>query len=223
MGTPTIEERLDRLESLDQIRQLPAKYALSLDMRDFDAMANLFVEDVGMPGKQRGRQALKRWYAKTMRSNPGSAHGVAGQIIDFETPDLASGIVYSRNDLDHGDAWIIEMMIYLDRYERRDGVWYFQMRTPLYWYETDITQPPVGERKLRIPGRQWAEGAYHDAFPSWREFWEDLSYEDKPVRAPAELYRFLETFRRGEPAPRVTPEGGSGAPPASAGPPARPG
>ena len=42
----TIEERLDRLESLDQIRQLPAKYALTLDMRDIDAMVSLFAPDV---------------------------------------------------------------------------------------------------------------------------------------------------------------------------------
>jgi hypothetical protein len=95
---------------------------------------------------------------------------VHGQIIDFESPDLASGVVYSRKDLDLGEAWMLELMIYLDRYERRDGVWYFQRRTPLYWYETDMTRPPVGEKKLRIPGYEPAEGAFHDAFPSWAEF-----------------------------------------------------
>ena len=38
--------RIDRLESLDEIRQLAAKYSLALDMRDMDAMVNLFPEDV---------------------------------------------------------------------------------------------------------------------------------------------------------------------------------
>ena len=38
--------RIDRLESLDEIRQLAAKYSLALDMRDLDAMVNLFPEDV---------------------------------------------------------------------------------------------------------------------------------------------------------------------------------
>jgi zinc transport system permease protein len=42
----SIEARLDRLESLEQIRQLPARYGLALDMRDMDALAGLFVEDV---------------------------------------------------------------------------------------------------------------------------------------------------------------------------------
>ena len=39
-----LESRIDRLESLDSIRQLAAKYALSLDMRDLDAHVNLFAE-----------------------------------------------------------------------------------------------------------------------------------------------------------------------------------
>ena len=200
--------RIDRLESLDQIRQLPAKYTLALDMRDFDAMANLFVEDVGVPGKRRGRAALKQWYVETMRPIPATFHGINGQIIDFETPELGSGIVYSRNDLDLGDAWMLELMIYLDRYERRDGVWFFQRRTPLYWVHTDPNSPPLGEAKLRRPGSDEAfVGGYHAAFPSWAEFWANTDIGEEPVRPPAELYRFLETFRRGAPTPRVNPMG----------------
>ena len=38
-----LEERIDRLESLDQIRQLASKYAVSLDMRALDMHVNLFV------------------------------------------------------------------------------------------------------------------------------------------------------------------------------------
>ena len=41
-----LSHRIDRLESLEQIRQLPARYALALDMRDLDALAGLFPEDV---------------------------------------------------------------------------------------------------------------------------------------------------------------------------------
>ena len=56
--------RVERLEALEEIHQLPAKYAAALDMRDLDALVNLFVDDIGVPGKQRGRHALKRWYAR---------------------------------------------------------------------------------------------------------------------------------------------------------------
>lgn len=41
---------IDRLESLDEIRQLPAEYSLALDMRDSHAWANLFPEDIRVGG-----------------------------------------------------------------------------------------------------------------------------------------------------------------------------
>ena len=42
----SLEDRLDRLESVEGIRQLAARYALSLDMRDLDAHVNLFAPEV---------------------------------------------------------------------------------------------------------------------------------------------------------------------------------
>lgn len=205
--------RIDRLESLDQIRQLPARYALALDMRDWDSLVNLFVDDIGVPGKQRGRQALKRWYDDQLRGDHlGTAHGVAGHVIEFETPDVAAGVVYSRNDLETESTWIIEMMAYLDRYERRGGRWYFGRRTPLFWYESDITDPPLhGSRKVRWPGRDWVEESFHEAFPTWREFWDAEGYGELPVEPPADLERFIAHLRRGAPTPRVEPGGGSSA------------
>jgi hypothetical protein len=205
-----IEARLARLEAVDQIRQLAAQYALSLDMRDFDALVNLFVDDVGVPGKQRGRAALKRWYADTMRSVPGSFHGIAGHVIDVETRSTARGVVYSRNDLDLGEHWMLELMIYLDQYERRGDRWYFARRTPLYWVHTDPNVPPLGDAKLRRPGSATARrGAYHDAFPSFAEFCAGRGIGDEPVADPAALDRFIETIRRGSGTPRVDPLGSS--------------
>ena len=53
----SIEKRLDRLESLDEIRQLAAKYSVTLDMRDLDMHVNLFVPDVRVGKEGAGRQA----------------------------------------------------------------------------------------------------------------------------------------------------------------------
>ena len=47
-----LEQRIDRLESLDEIRQLVARYALSLDMRDLDAHVNLFAPDIRVGNDQ---------------------------------------------------------------------------------------------------------------------------------------------------------------------------
>jgi hypothetical protein len=207
--TDDLEARIARLEALDEIRQLAAKYAVALDMRDFDAVANLFVDDVGVPGKRRGRAAMRQWYdTEIRRSTLGSAHGVLGHVIDVHDADRASGLVYSRNDLETESTWVIELLAYLDAYERRDGHWYFRRRTPLFWYQSDITDPPVGPNKMRWPDMQPHDGAFHEAFPSWEEFWAaDPGRLDKPVPAPAAVGAWLSTLRRGNDVPRVNPTG----------------
>jgi SnoaL-like domain len=203
----SLTARIDRLESIDQIRQLPAKYALCVDMRDMDALANLFVDDVYVSKTLKGRQAIKQWYDSALRTGLiGSAHGIHGHIIDIENADFADGLVYSRNDLEQDDVWMMEVMAYLDRYERRDGIWYFQRRTPLFWFQCDHREPPIGggENKLRWNGREWAAGAFHDAFPSWQDWWDEVDVGGtSPVKPPAPLGKFLAALRRGEGMPKV--------------------
>lgn len=204
-----LQARVERLEALDEIRQLAAKYAVALDMRDLDALVNLFVEDVGVPGKRRGRAALRAWYDAAMRHHLlGSAHGVLGHVIDIHDADHASGLAYSRNDLETNSVWVIELLAYLDSYARRDGHWYFVRRTPLFWYQSDITDPPVGPDKMRWPGSLRHDGGFHNAFPSWKDFWNnDPGRLDAPVPAPAAAGGWLRTLRRDAAAPRVNPTG----------------
>lgn len=204
-----LEARIERLEALDEIRQLAAKYAVALDMRDLDALVNLFVEDVGVPGKRRGRAALRSWYDVEMRHDLlGSAHGVLGHVIDIHDADNATGLVYSRNDLETESVWVIEMLAYLDSCQRREGRWYFVKRIPLFWYESDITDPPVGGQKMRWPGTPRHDGSLHDAFPSWQEFWNaEPGRLEAPVTAPAPIGAWLRTLRRDAADPRVDPTG----------------
>ncbi|MCF6390539.1 nuclear transport factor 2 family protein [Mycobacterium sp. MBM] len=201
--------RVDRLEALDEIRQLAAKYAVALDMRDLDSLVNLFVDDVRVPGRRTGRAALRRWYDDELRHDLlGSAHGVLGHVIDIHDSDHASGLVYSRNDLETAAVWVVELLAYLDVYERRDGRWYFARRTPLFWYESDILDPPVGPGKMRWPGTGAHDGIFHEAFPSWDEFHRaDPGRFDAPVAAPAALGNWIRTLRRDSATPRANSTG----------------
>ena len=63
----SIERRIDRLESIDEIRQLVAKYSVSLDMRDLDAHVNLFAPDIRVSKTKTGRAHLRRWLDDTLR------------------------------------------------------------------------------------------------------------------------------------------------------------
>ena len=200
----TLEQRIDRLESLDAIRQLPARYALCLDMRDMNAMVSLFTPDVRVGRDRTGRAALRAYMDETLRSPfTGTSHHVGGHIIEFDNADAAHGIVYSKNEHETGDEWVIMQMMYADDYVRRDGRWYFACRLPLYWYATDLNKPPIGDRKMRWPGSEWVEGNFHKLFPSFAEFWAREGDDGSPVPEPAPLEKFLETMRRGSAAPRV--------------------
>lgn len=204
METSALLARIDRLESLDQIRQLPARYALALDMRDMDAMVSLFAPDVRVGKDASGRQALRAYMDRTLRLPfTGTSHHIGGHVIEFDDPDHAHGVVYSKNEHETGDEWVIMQMMYSDDYVRADGRWYFARRLPLYWYATDLNKPPVGENKMRWPDTEWVEGNFHKLFPSYAEFWAREGDHGGPVAEPAPLEKFLETMRRGAAAPKV--------------------
>ncbi len=205
-----LEARLDRLESLEEIRQLVAKYALSLDMRDLDAHVNLFAPDIRVSRDKVGRAHLKRWLDDTLRLQfTGTAHHTGNHIIEFDDADHAHGVVYSKNEhetpCENGETeWVIMQMLYWDNYERIDGRWVFRRRLPCYWYATDLNRPPVGEHKMRWPDREHYDGAFHELFPSWAEFWASPPDSDEPeVAPPVPLDQFLATMRRGAPDPRI--------------------
>ncbi len=210
MTDSSLLQRIDRLESLEEIRQLPAKYSLSLDMRDLDAHVNLFAPDIRVSREKTGRGHLKRWLDDTLRQQfTGTSHHIGNHIIEFDDVDHAHGVVYSKNEhetprQDGGADWIIMQMLYWDNYERMEGRWYFRRRLPCYWYATDLNSPPVGDNKMRWPDRESYEGAYHALWPSWEDFWANPPAEDAPeVAAPAPLEQFLATMRRGSPDPQI--------------------
>jgi hypothetical protein len=186
------DARLARLEATDEIRQLVAKYCLALDMRDLDALCGLFPEDVRVGGGASGRRALKAWFDETLREQfTGTAHVTGNHIIEFDDAHHARGVVYSRNEHETGGDWVIMTMIYLDRYERQAGRWLFRRRLPLYWYATDLNAPPIGERKMRWPGREPYEGGFHAPWPSWERFWSGAFDADSDVPAPAPIDGFI--------------------------------
>jgi len=204
MATP--EQRIDRLESIDEIRQLVSKYALSLDMRDLDAHVNLFAEDIQVSRELTGRKALKRWLDDTLRLQfTGTSHHVGNHVIEFDDPDHAHGVVYSKNEHETGDEWIIMQMMYWDNYERIDGRWYFRRRLPCYWYAADLNKPPVGDNKMRWPDRGPYKGAYHELFPSYEKFWKNPPKDGvtPEVATPAPIDDFLKTMRAGHPDPKI--------------------
>lgn len=206
MDQNTLAQRLERLESIEAIRQLAGKYSLSLDMRDLDAHVNLFAPDIRVGGGKSGRAHLKHWVDDTLRHQfTGTSHHLGQHIIEFVDADHAIGVVYSKNEHEAGNEWVIMQMLYWDDYERIDGQWYFRRRLPCYWYATDLNKPPIGDMKMRWPGREPYYGTFQALFPSWKSFWADAPARDSlpEVAEPAPLEHFLRQMRADTPAPKI--------------------
>lgn len=184
---------------------LAAKYSLALDMRDLDAWVGLFPADVKVSKDASGRAHLKTWIDATLRNQfTVTSHHIGGHIIEFTDTEHASGVVYSKNEHETGPEWVTMQMLYWDDYERIDGRWYFRRRLPCYMYAADSRHPPIGDKKMRWPGRECYDGGWHDLWPSWKEFWQNKPSADLPeVAEPAPLEQFLATMRRGGALPKV--------------------
>lgn len=165
---------LDDLLAHGQIRELVHRYALALDSRDLDMLVDLYVDDVQV-GDGRGRDALRRFYDTAMREVGVTILSVGTHVVDLAGPDDARGQCYTLGQIQDGDRWIVQSILYSDRYVRRDGRWYFaRQRHHRLWYGA-----PVGVNPLTLPPANWPE--HHDgrgdlpaaAFPTWTSFWEE--------------------------------------------------
>lgn len=171
----TMEERVDRMESLAAIRQLPCRYALALDSRDMDAMAALFVPDV-QAGSEVGRDALRRWFTQILQASRTTIHLVANHIVDFDDAHHARGVVYCRDQLERPSSgrWEIGDLQYWDSYERVDGEWCFRRRKFHRWYLTDALSRPAHGAGVNDGSDPLAAGQLPEAFPTWAPYWESV-------------------------------------------------
>jgi len=170
--TADLAARLDRMESVEAIRQLAFAYALAVDARDLDLLVSLYVDDV-RTADGAGRGALKAVFDQSLRQFTTSSHLVSNHLIEFIDADNALGLVSCRIEHEVGAEWVTMVSLYHDRYERRGGRWLFRGRIPGRLYATAEDDLPLGENKLRWPGAAPRAGNFHDSLPSWSAFWGD--------------------------------------------------
>jgi ketosteroid isomerase-like protein len=161
---------LDRLLAHDEIRQLAARYALAVDSRDLDSLVDLFVPDVHVGRRERGRDALRESFRESLRGIGVSILNVGTQVIDVVDDTHASGHVYCKGEIQDGDRWIHQAILYRDTYERRGDHWYFVRRIHELWYGAE-----VGVNPLALPPANWPEhhdgrGTLPERWDTWTEF-----------------------------------------------------
>ena len=162
---------LDRLIAHEEIRQLAARYALAMDSRDIDQLFSLFIDDVRVGRDSYGREALRAVFEKSLRDVGITILNIGTHVIDIIDSDHASGSVYCKGEIQVGDRWIHQAILYRDTYERRHERWYFVRRIHELWYGAE-----VGTNPLKLPPANWPEhhegsGTLPESFATWGPFW----------------------------------------------------
>ena len=162
---------LDRLIAHDEIRMLAARYALAVDSRDLDTLVGLFVDDV-----QVGREAFGRWRCAPSSLDRSREIGVSilyvgTHVIDLVDDDHATGWVYCKGEIQDGERWIHQAILYRDTYERRDGHWYFVRRVHRLWYGAEVGVNPLGLAPANWPEHHDGLGTVPECWDAWRAFW----------------------------------------------------
>lgn len=161
---------LDQLLAYEQIRQLASRYALAVNMRDLDALVELFVDDVFASEGRFGRAALADVFRPHFSASAVDVLEVTTHVINLLDPDRATGTVYSRCEMGTPGRWARQSIAYEDRYERRDATWYFVRRNHLLFYGLDEDERPLDQPAAEWPRSPVGVGTVPFDWPTWQEF-----------------------------------------------------
>ncbi len=165
--------------SVVEIQQLACRYAGAVDARDLDLLVSLFVPDVAIGREARGRDALRRWYGRALRTVGPTIHVVANHVVDLEG-DRATGVAYCREEVRgrDSDEWRTGMLQYRDAYRRVDGRWLFERRRVARWYAAEAPGQPSGDQLGGAAGLGPRDLPLPESFPTWSAFWADPDLDD---------------------------------------------
>jgi len=163
-------DELERLAAYEAIRQLASHYAVLMDSRDLDALVELFVDDVRVGRDVRGRAALRESFDGSLRAIGVSILNIGTHAITLVDDDHATGVVYCKGEIQDGDRWIHQAIVYTDTYERRDGRWLFVRRIHELFYGAEAPLNPMALPPADWPAHHDGRGTLPERWESWQRF-----------------------------------------------------
>jgi hypothetical protein len=142
---------LEELSARAEIHDVLLRYCRGLDRVDMDLVRGAFHEDASIDFPESlhkgGRDGFVDFLSKEMRRFVRTMHLLGNSLIEFDGPDVAHVETYLTADHQgseehHWKNQTVKLWArYLDRFERRDGVWLIARRRMLvdwmYRYPTD--------------------------------------------------------------------------------------
>ena len=142
-----LSERVARLEALEGIRELVARYGMAVDDRDVSGLADMFTSDAkfgqadGTVANQ-GRQAVIDFYTERMAAFGATYHYPHSHVIEFDAdrPGCATGMVNAHAELALDGRTLVTALRYIDEYRVEDGRWRFVERKVAMIYYMDMAE-----------------------------------------------------------------------------------
>jgi hypothetical protein len=162
------DERLEELWATHEIRRLALRYALAVDSRDRALLLSLWAEsDEPATSPDIDIHTVRSEAARWFRKGP-TIHFVGNHLVDLHGPDTASGSVYAWAQLDLGEEFVDQAILYQDRYVRRHGRWLFLTRRHLLWFGQERDRNPIRQPPATWPRGYVGRGTLPEDLPSYR-------------------------------------------------------
>jgi ketosteroid isomerase-like protein len=141
-GSRSLEDRIRRLEDVEAIRNLAARYCFVIDDRDLEGIGDCFCEDGrfrSVDGKMdsRSRQEVMDQYHGRFEVLGPANHIAHQHVVDLDPddPDRATGTISSHAEVVRNGKVMLSALRYDDVYRRDpDGRWRFLDRVLSFFY-----------------------------------------------------------------------------------------
>ncbi len=140
MENASLEKRLRRLEALESIRTLAARYVFAIDDRNFNDVAACFAENACFRSRDGmmnaiGRAAIMDQFQRRFSALGHGAHYTHDHVIQLDDDaSAAKGIVSLHAELMRNGKPMLASLRYEDAYCIEDGQWKFADRLLAFLY-----------------------------------------------------------------------------------------
>jgi uncharacterized protein (TIGR02246 family) len=138
-----ILDRLDRVESRNEIDELLADYAFCCDRHDADRFMGIWTDDAeyhvgGAFGDASGKEEIRKVLDGIWESSPETHHWITDRIVRFADADAATGEAHTICHVKNAEGQELFVSCdYDNRYVRQDGRWLISAcRLDVHWWKT---------------------------------------------------------------------------------------
>ena len=145
-SSPTLEDRLRRLEDKQALLDLAHLYGFVMDERDLEGLSSLFTEDARLGSEDgvfdaQGLETIAKTYQGRYDVLGATHHFVHSAISRFDDsdPDVARGLVSGHAEVVRQGETMVVALRYHDVYRRTPDGWRIAERVMGYMYYLPVT------------------------------------------------------------------------------------